>query len=279
MLLAAADASAAVVLAMLMPSLLGARGLGEPIAVDPSYMASNMLTAATRVRLLPSGHAPRTATSLLLPFTAHMRGAPPRLVLAAAVLLLGEPAAAGTISVSNKIGRIISALEQLATANSEFKNQLAVRELLQHTAAARKMSPLLLNALLATTLTAGPQIIAPQRLRVEYEVAPLGLDVKIPRFSWALGASGAPRGLVQAAYAIEVVALDTNTTLWTSGMVLSNRSTNVRYAPAAQLPANGAFSWRVRWWSDARTSPSAWTPYSRFTTGLSLTRTGPARSG
>ena len=110
MLLAAADASAAVVLAMLMPSLLGARGSGEPIAVDPSYMASNMLTAATRVRLLPSGHAPRTATSLLLPFTAHMRGAPPRLVLAAAVLLFGEPAAAGTISVSvNMSERIIIA--------------------------------------------------------------------------------------------------------------------------------------------------------------------------
>ena len=130
------------------------------------------------------------------------------------------------------------------------------------------MSPLLLNALLATTLTAGPQIIAPQRLRVEYEVAPLGLDVKIPRFSWALGASGAPRGLVQAAYAIEVVALDTNTTLWTSGMVLSNRSTNVRYAPKARLPANGAFAWRVQWWFDSQAPASAWSSYSTFTTGL-----------
>ena len=39
-------------------------------------MASYMLTAATRVRLLPSGHGPRTATSLAVPSTAHIRGAP-----------------------------------------------------------------------------------------------------------------------------------------------------------------------------------------------------------
>ena len=132
----------------------------------------------------------------------------------------------------------------------------------------------LVTLALGTAVSAGaaaPSLCPPERLRVEYEAAPLGLDVKVPRFSWALcatGALGTPRGLAQAAYAVEVVALDTNTTMWTSGTVFSNRSTNVRYAPAAQLPANGAFAWRVQWWSDAKAPPSAWTPYSTFTTGL-----------
>ena len=112
-------------------------------------------------------------------------------------------------------------------------------------------------------------LCAPERARIEYEAAPLGLDVQTARFSWALCAEGSPRGLSQAAYSIEVHDVDAKKLLWASGTVMSNRSTNVRYGGTERLPADGAFAWRVQWWSgEDMTAPSPWTEKSSFTTGL-----------
>ena len=120
-------------------------------------------------------------------------------------------------------------------------------------------------SLAAATVT----LCAPERTRVEYEAAPLGLDVQLARFSWALCADGAARSLTQAAYAIEVNDVEANgKLLWASGKVMSNRSTNVQYGGPGQLPADGAFAWRVQWWSDATSAASPWTEMSSFTTGL-----------
>ena len=109
----------------------------------------------------------------------------------------------------------------------------------------------------------------PERLRVEYEAAPLGLDVKVPRFSWALCTDGTmTRGVVQAAYSLEVIDVNQNKTIWSSGTTVSNRSTNVRFGATAQLPADGAYTWRVQWWSDTKAAPSPWSHAATFTTGL-----------
>ena len=117
-----------------------------------------------------------------------------------------------------------------------------------------------------TAAVAASPLCPPQSLVIEYEPAPLGLDVATPRLSWVLCTSGSTRGVEQYAYAIEVTNTDTNATAWSSGMVVSSKMTNVRYNSSA-LPADSAFSWRVQWWSDADTV-SPWSLYSSFTTGL-----------
>lgn len=95
-------------------------------------------------------------------------------------------------------------------------------------------------------------LCAPERLRTEYESAPLGIDVKHPRFSFALCAlpqndktRTTARGLAQYAYDIEVTDAEAYTTYWSSGTTVSNRTTNIPFAGPV-LPADHAFSWRVR---------------------------------
>lgn len=70
------------------------------------------------------------------------------------------------------------------------------------------------------------------RLRVEYLESPLGIDVEAPRFSYAL--SHPSRAEAQTLFQI-VVVLSSNVTVWDSGKVASNRTTNIVYAGASAL--------------------------------------------
>ena len=116
---------------------------------------------------------------------------------------------------------------------------------------------------------AGP--LAPKRLRLEYLQEPLGVDVLIPRFSWAL--EHTERNQSQSAYhilvgvvsdislsrarsvaaiaesqgqsAFEALQRDANVSVaWDSGSVRSGQSTNVEYA-GKELVSASVYVWTV----------------------------------
>src|SRR5436305_245741 len=95
-------------------------------------------------------------------------------------------------------------------------------------------------------------------LRVEYLDAPLGIDERAPRFSWAV--TSPTRGDGQTAYRIVVDGL------WDSGRVPSNQTAQVVY-DGPPLTSGQRCEWTVEVWDadGASTGPSApaW-----FETGL-----------
>jgi alpha-L-rhamnosidase len=102
-------------------------------------------------------------------------------------------------------------------------------------------------------------------LRCEYLVAPLGIDERAPRLSWALKSNR--RGARQVAYRLRVAGTSKKLTagegdLWDSGRVESNQTTHVVYA-GRSLASRAACHWSVEVWDDAghhvRSEPSLWT--------------------
>jgi alpha-L-rhamnosidase len=86
----------------------------------------------------------------------------------------------------------------------------------------------------------------------------MGIDVKVPRFSWALSHSG--RGVSQSAYQIQLSCseerlFDDAGDVWDSGRVESRASVNVSF-DGGPLETRRKYFWRVRWWDDGgRVSP------------------------
>lgn len=93
--------------------------------------------------------------------------------------------------------------------------------------------------LLALIAIAASAPLAPQRLRVEYLTDPVGIDVRVPRFSWAVAHTD--RGQVQAAYRVLVELRGQGATelVWDSGRVASSRSVNIQYSGINLLPNTG----------------------------------------
>ncbi|EFC82771.1 family 78 glycoside hydrolase catalytic domain [Parafrankia sp. EUN1f] len=99
---------------------------------------------------------------------------------------------------------------------------------------------------------------APNNLRVEHLVDPLGLTVRVPRLSWWL-----PEGTRrQSAYRIRAVVDGVG---WDTGRVESDRSLFVPYGGPA-LRSGQRVSWAVKVWTD--TGESAWSPTARWEMGL-----------
>jgi alpha-L-rhamnosidase len=104
------------------------------------------------------------------------------------------------------------------------------------------------------------------RLRCEYRVNPVGLDVAAPRLSWVLEGDG--RGLRQTAYHVLVAASPEALAagrgdLWDSGQVASDATIHVEYA-GRPLQSRMAAHWKVRVWDQdgrvtAWSEPAAWT--------------------
>ena len=93
--------------------------------------------------------------------------------------------------------------------------------------------------------SAAPGAASSARLRTEYLDGPLSIDSPAPRFSWAPQA--ARRGAAVAAYRLVVTAqAGGGSTVWDSGVVASNATTNVPYAGAA-LASDADYSWSVVW--------------------------------
>ena len=114
----------------------------------------------------------------------------------------------------------------------------------------------------ASRLTYGSDGPAPpSKLKCEYAANPLGIDVRQPRFSWAL--EHPERGQGQTAYQILVSTqpgvLDRDEgDQWNSSRVASAESTQVVYS-GKPLASGRTHYWKVRYW-DKQGNPS---PYSR----------------
>lgn len=86
------------------------------------------------------------------------------------------------------------------------------------------------------------------RMTVEHNVEPLGIDVTKPRLSWVLDSRA--NSAHQTAYQIVVApARGQRRPVWDSGKVRSGRSHDVAYAGRA-LTSRTPYSWRVRVWDE-----------------------------
>lgn len=110
------------------------------------------------------------------------------------------------------------------------------------------------------------------RLTVDYEEHPRGIDNEAPAFGWRLTASGSgKRGLAQSAYRIlvssstEALAADEGD-VWDSGIVRSERSQHIAYA-GERLQSRTVYRWKVQVW-DQDGADCGWSEASRFETGL-----------
>eukprot|EP01048_Picozoa_sp_COSAG05_P004773 COSAG05_NODE_269_length_12494_cov_9.329326_5_plen_534_part_00 len=114
-----------------------------------------------------------------------------------------------------------------------------------------------------------PQSERPTRLRMEHAKSPLlGLDVPNPRFAWALPDSGS-RGVLSAAYQLQVVDALSSQVVWDSGKV-EGRALSAVYFGAAPLAWDTSFRWNVRYWkSGAGAEASSWSEPFAFRTAPS----------
>lgn len=100
-----------------------------------------------------------------------------------------------------------------------------------------------------------------QNLLVETAEKPIGIDVKIPHFSWQI--SSKEKGFRQTAYQIEVADEDGNK-VWDSGKINSGEAVNIAYGGNA-LQAATKYDLKVTVWNQKGKS---FTAKSQFETGL-----------
>lgn len=98
---------------------------------------------------------------------------------------------------------------------------------------------------------------------------PLGLDIRIPRFSWQIESS--ERGVMQTAYKIRVsksapYAEGGSTPVWSSGKVPSGLSVHVPYK-GPRLQSDTKYYWQVRVW-DNKGDKSEWSSPAYWQMGL-----------
>lgn len=105
-----------------------------------------------------------------------------------------------------------------------------------------------------------------EKLRCEYKVNPVGIDIMIPRFSWIL--SSDRRGIMQDAYQVQVAFgnNDFSRPLWDSGRMDSDDSVHVEYGGPPLLPCTRYF-FRVRVW-DNHGLVSEWSEPAFWETGI-----------
>ncbi len=100
-------------------------------------------------------------------------------------------------------------------------------------------------------------------LMTEYTRTPLGIDVKIPRFSWQMTAPAEERQYLQSAYQI-VVKDPHDVVIWDTKKVADGTSLGIKYA-GVPLKPTARYTWTVTVWDQtgAASSASSW-----FETGL-----------
>jgi alpha-L-rhamnosidase len=133
-------------------------------------------------------------------------------------------------------------------------------------------SALTLSLLAAANGGTSPPAAAPltlDRLRVEYQTDPLGIDVRRPRLSWELRSEA--RGVMQSAWQVKVAESPAALAagrglLWDSGKVPSDASTHREYA-GPDLRSGGRYAWRVRVW-DGEGRATSWSAPASFEMGL-----------
>jgi alpha-L-rhamnosidase len=111
--------------------------------------------------------------------------------------------------------------------------------------------------------------LSPVKLRCEYAVNPLGVDVPNPRLFWI--DESADRGQRQIAY--QIIAATSRKSLhankgdlWDSGKVVSDETIQIPYA-GSELKSLQPVFWKVRVW-DANCKVSAWSKPAAWTMGI-----------
>ncbi len=130
-------------------------------------------------------------------------------------------------------------------------------------------STVALALLLAPALVRAQQPLMVTALRVEYQAAPLGLDVARPRLGWQLRSSA--RDVIQGAYQLQVAEDSAGLAggrhlLWDSGKIVSDQSIQVEYA-GPPLRSGQRYFWRVRVW-DGRGRTAPWSAPSWWEMGV-----------
>ena len=114
----------------------------------------------------------------------------------------------------------------------------------------------------------GQGVLEVKKLRCEYKVDPMGIDVKKPRFSWQLAAT--EKNVLQTSYEIRVAdsetALRRGKLVWTSGKQMSAESTHVEYGGPA-LESGRAYYWQTRV-ADNHGHISDWSKAAKWEMGL-----------
>ncbi|MBB6672379.1 alpha-L-rhamnosidase [Cohnella nanjingensis] len=100
-------------------------------------------------------------------------------------------------------------------------------------------------------------------LRTESQVNPLGMDVRIPRFSWRIETEG--RGVMQAAYHV-IVRDEAGAEIWNSGKTAADTSLWIAYGGPA-LQSRQRYTWRVKIW-DTAGRESDWSDAAFWEMGL-----------
>ena len=115
---------------------------------------------------------------------------------------------------------------------------------------------------------------APDELRCEYRINPLGIDSIHPRLQWKV--KSGRRGWMQAAYQIlgassEALLAKDQADIWDSGKVASDRSIQIEYA-GPPLRSRQRCHWKVRVWSAGADhedrGPSPWSEAGFWSMGL-----------
>ena len=111
--------------------------------------------------------------------------------------------------------------------------------------------------------------INPNELRCEYAINPLGIDTKIPKFSWILESDG--RGKLQSAYQVLVATSLNNLNndignKWDSKKVKLSNSVNIPYQGDLLTSGEKCF-WKVRVWN-VKGKVSDWSEPANFEMGL-----------
>ncbi|WP_431198880.1 hypothetical protein ACQ86K_23070 [Mucilaginibacter sp. P19] len=106
-------------------------------------------------------------------------------------------------------------------------------------------------------------------LQVEYTDHPIGIDVKLPRFSWQMLAPEGSRGYNQVAYQI-IVKDAQGKVVWNSTRIKSGTALAVVYA-GSPLKAATRYSWTVTVWDQAGgvSSSGSWFETGLMDTGMS----------
>lgn len=116
--------------------------------------------------------------------------------------------------------------------------------------------------------TWGQDVLSVKKLRCEYKVDPVGIDVARPRLSWEL--QSAEKNVLQTGYQVQVARsereLDRGKATWDSGDVKSDASTEVAYG-GPKLETAGIYFWRVRV-TDNHEHTSAWSKTAKWEMGL-----------
>ncbi|XHR96031.1 family 78 glycoside hydrolase catalytic domain [Mucilaginibacter sp. UC70_90] len=128
---------------------------------------------------------------------------------------------------------------------------------------------LLLFSFTQVNLYAAVKRIRIVNLQVEYTDHPIGIDVKLPRFSWQMLAPEGSRGYSQVAYQITVKDAQ-GKVIWNSSRIKSGTALAVVYA-GPPLKATTRYNWTVSVWDQTGgvSSAGSWFETGLMDTGMS----------